>query len=192
MEKKGICGICSAGCWIIADYDDDGRITGVRPDKESEMGIICRLAEHAPEIIYSKDRLLYPMKRKGKKGSYDFERISWGQAYETIVEKLISIKKQYGPEANAIYTGVGSFELSFCDIYQPKGVAVSSASSVLFPFAFISQKWSRRWIASVGITGIRDSFCLNSRSTWMAPWNRTKRWFSRKTPPLESFSRPWY
>ena len=134
MEKKGICGICSAGCWIIADYDDNGRITGVRPDKVSEMGIICRLAEHAPEIIYSKDRLLYPMKRKGKKGSFDFERISWDQAYETIVEKLISIKKEYGPEANAIYTGVGSFELSFCDIYQPKGVAVSSASSVLFPF----------------------------------------------------------
>jgi len=134
MEKKGICGICSAGCWIIADYDDNGRITRIRPDKGSEMGIICRLGEHAPEIIYSKDRLLYPMKRKGKKGSFDFERISWDQAYETITEKLISIKKQYGPEANAIYTGVGSFELSFCDIYQPKGVAVSSASSVLFPF----------------------------------------------------------
>ncbi|TET48267.1 MAG: aminotransferase class V-fold PLP-dependent enzyme [Actinomycetota bacterium] len=134
MEKKGICGICSAGCWIIADYDKKGRIAGIRPDKESQMGIICRLAEHAPEIIYSKDRLLYPMKRKGDKGSYGFERISWDQAYETIVEKLISIKKQYGPESNAIYTGVGSFELSFCDIYQPKGVAVSSASSVLFPF----------------------------------------------------------
>jgi cysteine sulfinate desulfinase/cysteine desulfurase-like protein len=28
----------------------------------------------------------------------------------------------------------GSFELGFCDIYQPKKVAVSSASSVLFPF----------------------------------------------------------
>ena len=70
MEKKGICGICSAGCWIIADYDDNGRITGIRPDKESEMGIICKLGEHAPEIIYSKDRLLYPMKRKGKKGEH--------------------------------------------------------------------------------------------------------------------------
>jgi len=134
MEKKGLCGICSAGCWIIADYDKNGRITGIRPDKESQMGIICRLGEHAPEIIYSKDRLLYPMKRKGKKGNYDFERISWDHAYDIIIEKLISIKKQYGPEANAIYTGVGSFELSFCDIYQPKGVAISSASSVLFPF----------------------------------------------------------
>jgi cysteine desulfurase NifS len=134
MEKKGICGICSAGCWIIAQYDSNGRITSIKPDLESPMGIICRLGEHAGEIIYSKDRLLYPMKRKGKKGSFDFERISWDEAYDTITGRLFHIKEKYGAEANAIYTGVGSFELSFCDIYQPKGVAVSSASSVLFPF----------------------------------------------------------
>ena len=29
---------------------------------------------------------------------------------------------------------MGSFELSLCDVYQPAGVAVSSASSVLFPY----------------------------------------------------------
>ena len=34
----------------------------------------------------------------------------------------------------AIYTGRGAFELSLCDMYQPAGVAVSSASNVLFPF----------------------------------------------------------
>jgi cysteine desulfurase NifS len=34
----------------------------------------------------------------------------------------------------SIYTGRGAFELSLCDIYQPKEAAVSSASSLLFPF----------------------------------------------------------
>ena len=34
----------------------------------------------------------------------------------------------------AIYTGRGAFELSLCDMFQPQGVAVSSASNVLFPF----------------------------------------------------------
>jgi cysteine desulfurase NifS len=134
MEKKGICGICSAGCWIIAEYDKEGRLIRIRPDEGSPMGIICRLGEHASEIIYSKDRLLYPMKRKGKKGNFDFERITWDEAYDTITERLVDIKEKYGAEANAIYTGVGSFEQSFCDIYQPKGVAISSASSVLFSF----------------------------------------------------------
>jgi cysteine desulfurase NifS len=133
-EKRGICGICSAGCWIIAEYDDAGRIVNVRADEGSDMGIICTLGRHSPDIIYSRDRLLYPMKRKGLKGSYNFERISWDEAYEIIVKKLQRIKKEHGAEATAIYTGVGTFELSLCDIFQPKGVAVSSASSVLFPF----------------------------------------------------------
>jgi cysteine desulfurase NifS len=133
-EKKGICGICSAGCWIVAEYDEQGRICRVRPDEDSEMGILCKIGEHSPDIIYSEHRLRYPLKRKGPKGSYAFERISWDDAFETIAEQLQKIKAHYGPEAAAIYTGVGTFELAYCDVYQPKGVAVSSAASVLFPF----------------------------------------------------------
>ncbi|MEW6334839.1 MAG: molybdopterin-dependent oxidoreductase, partial [Thermodesulfobacteriota bacterium] len=133
-EKRGLCGICSAGCWIVAAYDEEGRIIHVGPDEGSGMGIICPLGEHSPEIIYSGDRLLHPLKRKGPKGGYDFERITWDEAYATIVDRLNLIKGEYGAEAAAIYTGVGSFELSLCDVFQPAGVAVSSASSVLFPF----------------------------------------------------------
>lgn len=133
-ERKGICGICSAGCWIVAEYDDRGRIIKVRPDEGTAMGMLCKIGEHAPDIIYSENRLKHPLKRKGPKGTYDFETISWDDAYNIIVKKFEQIKKNHGPEATAIYTGVGSFELGFCDVYQPKGVAVSSASSVLFPF----------------------------------------------------------
>ena len=43
-------------------------------------------------------------------------------------------RETIGPEAAAIYTGRGSFDMALCDIFQPAGVAVSSASSVLFPF----------------------------------------------------------
>jgi cysteine desulfurase NifS len=98
------------------------------------MGAVCRLGRHAADIIYSENRLLYPKRRKGSKGTYDFERISWDEAYGIIVENLSRIKLESGPEACAIYTGVGTFELSYCDIFQPRGVEVSSASSVLFPF----------------------------------------------------------
>lgn len=133
-EKRGICGICSAGCWIVAEYNAQDRIIKVRPDEGTPMGMICKIGEHASEIIYSENRLKHPLKRKGPKGTYNFEPISWDDAYNIIVEKFEQIKNTNGPEATAIYTGVGSFELGFCDIYQPKDVAVSSASSVLFPF----------------------------------------------------------
>ncbi|MGO9415565.1 MAG: IscS subfamily cysteine desulfurase [Syntrophobacteraceae bacterium] len=133
-EKKGICGICSSGCWVVAEFDSLGRISRLRPDEGSPMGMLCRLGEHAPEIVYSENRLLDPLRRKGPKGTYEFEPISWDEAYTEITEKLNSIKHRHGPEAVAIYTGSGTFELSLCDIFQPRGVAVSSASSVLFPF----------------------------------------------------------
>jgi len=133
-RRRALCGICSAGCWVVVNYDEEGKIGKVEPDESSPLGMICRLGELSREIVYSKDRLLYPMRRKGPKGTYDFERISWDEAYEIIVGKLNTIKKQFGPEATAVYTGSGSFELSLCDLYQPSEVAVSSASSVLFPF----------------------------------------------------------
>ncbi len=134
IKKRGICGICPAGCWVEILFDKSGKISKVSPDESSQLGMICTLGEHSAEIVYSKDRIKYPMRRKGPKGNYEFERISWDDAYNEIVSKLNSIKDESGPEATAIYTGRGSFELSMCDIFQPKDVAVSSASSVLFPF----------------------------------------------------------
>ena len=132
--RRGICGICSAGCWVKVTYDVSGRIASVKPDESSPYGMLCRAGQAAPEVIYSPQRLKFPMRRKGPKGTFDFERISWDDAYDIIVENLLRIKKESGPEATAVYTGSGSFELALCDIFQPKDVAVSSASSVLFPF----------------------------------------------------------
>jgi anaerobic selenocysteine-containing dehydrogenase len=109
-------------------------MVAVKPDESSPYGMLCRAGQAAPEVVYSKDRLLYPMRRKGPKGSLDFERVSWNDAYDIIVDNLLHVKKESGPEAAAVYTGSSSFELAFCDVFQPKGVAVSSAASVLFPY----------------------------------------------------------
>ena len=113
---------------------DNGRLVELRQDTSHPLGMLCRRAEHAADIVYSEHRLKYPMRRKGPKGTHEFERISWDEAYETIVSHLNKIKFESGPEAVSIYTGRGAFELSLCDMFQPKGVAVSSASNVLFPF----------------------------------------------------------
>jgi cysteine desulfurase NifS len=133
-ERQALCGICPAGCWVIVKYDGEGKIEQVRADDTSAFGAICKLGEHSADIVYSKDRLQYPLRRKGPKGGYEFERITWDEAYDEIVRRLTTIKEESGPEATCIYTGRGSFELSLCDVFQPEGVATSSASSVLFPF----------------------------------------------------------
>jgi cysteine desulfurase NifS len=132
-NKKGICGICPAGCWVEVGVEN-GRLTSIKADTGHPLGMICRRGMHAPEIVHSDHRLTHPLRRTGAKGTLEFERISWDEAYETIVHRLNAIKEESGPEATAIYTGRGAFELSLCDMFQPEGVAVSSASSVLFPF----------------------------------------------------------
>lgn len=132
--KRGICGICPAGCWIEADIEDGRRLVDLRADDSHTLGMICHRGRQAPSIVHSEHRLSDPLRRKGPKGTYEFEPITWDDAYDTIVENLNAIKAESGPEATAIYTGRGAFELSLCDMFQPEGVAVSSASNVLFPF----------------------------------------------------------
>lgn len=113
---------------------DKDKLVDIRADSSHTLGMICRRGKHAPEIVYSKHRVKHPMKRVGPKGSYDFNRISWDEAYELIAANLVKIKRESGPEAVSIYTGRGAQELSLCDLYQPKDAVVSSASNILFPF----------------------------------------------------------
>ncbi|ALC17992.1 anaerobic selenocysteine-containing dehydrogenase [Desulfuromonas soudanensis] len=132
-ERDGLCGICPAGCWIRARLRD-GALESVEPLPDHPLGILCRIGRSAPEIVHDPDRLRFPLRRNGPKGTHAFERISWEEAYDLLVGKLQGIKEAYGAEAAAIYTGRGSFDMAMCDLFQPQGVAVSSASSVLFPF----------------------------------------------------------
>ncbi len=131
--RKGLCGICPAGCYVQITLEN-GRIQKVDPDPDHPLGMICEIGKHTPSIVYDPDRLTHPLRRRGPKGSYEFERISWDQAYDILTEKLQSLKLEFGPQSTAIYTGRGAFDLAMCDLLQPQDVAVSSASSILFPF----------------------------------------------------------
>ncbi|MEW6665331.1 MAG: molybdopterin-dependent oxidoreductase [Thermodesulfobacteriota bacterium] len=67
-------------------------------------------------MIYSPDRLLYPMKRVdfdpkgerncGNRGISGYERISWDQALDMVANEIKRVKREYGP--GAIMNGSGS------------------------------------------------------------------------------------
>lgn len=115
-------------------YLNAGRIERVVPWKEHPQGICCARGTHAAEVIYSPDRLLYPLKRVGDKGAANFERVSWDEALDTIADRLKQVAAEHGPEAVCMYTGRGVFEQSLCDLLTPAGVRTSSAWNLLFPF----------------------------------------------------------
>src|SRR3954465_3082589 len=54
-------------------------------------GTLCTKVAHYLERTYAPDRLLYPMRRVGKKGEGKFKRITWDQALGEIAARLKSL-----------------------------------------------------------------------------------------------------
>ena len=61
--EKGICGICPVSCGVKFALEHD-KIVKIHPWKEHPQGTPCVRGLHAPEIVYSPDRLKKPLKRK--------------------------------------------------------------------------------------------------------------------------------
>ncbi len=49
--------------------------------------------------LYSPERLMYPMKRVGKRGEGKFKRVSWDEALTEIAQRMVYLKNTYGPTA---------------------------------------------------------------------------------------------
>lgn len=72
-------------------------------DPEKTEGHICQKGCLAARMPYDPSRVMYPMKRKGERGSGQWERISWDQALDEIADKLKAIEKEHGPESIALW-----------------------------------------------------------------------------------------
>jgi anaerobic selenocysteine-containing dehydrogenase len=103
---KSECTICNQGCDALI-HVKDGVVVRVEGDTSSEVtkGTLCAKGLASKEILYHSKRLLYPQQRIGKRGEGKWQRITWEVAFETIVDRLRSIEKQYGNESILLATG---------------------------------------------------------------------------------------
>lgn len=87
----------------------DDRLVKIEGDRESPLnhGRLCPIGTVTLDLVYHPDRLKYPMRRVGARGSGKWERISWDRALDEISERLLSIREEFGPEAIAMGTGTG-------------------------------------------------------------------------------------
>jgi len=97
------------------------RLRRIKPMEGHPLGIVCTRGIHAEEVIYSPDRLQFPMRRVGDRGERKLERISWEEAFELSARLVKKVIEEYGPEAMAIYSGRGGFEESLRDIFTTGG-----------------------------------------------------------------------
>jgi anaerobic selenocysteine-containing dehydrogenase len=89
----------------------DGVAVGLRgdPDHPFTRGFLCQKVARYLERVYHPDRLRWPLKRTGPKGSGRFTRISWDEALDTIAGRFADIAASAdGPQAILPYSYCGT------------------------------------------------------------------------------------
>lgn len=124
VEEKIVWNVCGSqyGCGLqkcpIKHHVVDGAISYVEGDSSGDSSFggdvqarSCLRGRSTRRWINSPDRLKYPMKRVGKRGEGEFERISWDEAIDILIERYRYTLETYGNEAiysNFTSEGVGN------------------------------------------------------------------------------------
>ncbi len=91
---------CPDTCSMVFTVKDKKLISvHGNPDHPITQGGLCVKLKDYEKRHYHPDRLLYPMKRMGPKGSKQFERITWSEALNTITTKWKKIIAEEGSQA---------------------------------------------------------------------------------------------
>lgn len=90
---------CYARCGIIG-YNEYGRIVkiGGNPEHPNSRGKMCAKGQAGINYVYDPDRVLYPLRRDGRRGSKNWKRISWEEAYQEVAERLAELRENGHPE----------------------------------------------------------------------------------------------
>jgi len=104
---------CGSRCELVAIMSGERLLridtSGVAEDTDDCPRLIpCARGRAHRRLIDVRERLLYPLRRTGKRGSGEFERISWDEAAESIADKLETIREEYSTESILCATGAGS------------------------------------------------------------------------------------
>ena len=135
---------CPDTCALLVTVED-GVATEVRGDPEhpTTAGVLCTKVARYVERTYSPHRILYPMRRVGKKGEGKFERISWDDALTDIAAKLKPIAAR-NPEAILPYSYCGTM-----------GLVQGEAMSMRFFNKLGASLLDRTICATAGFTGYK-------------------------------------
>ena len=106
-------GACPLDCPDTCSWEvtvKAGRAIALRGTREHPYtrGSLCAKMNKYLDHVYAPDRLMYPLRRIGRKGDGRFTRVTWDDALGEIAERLKSIIAQYGGQAILPYVGTGN------------------------------------------------------------------------------------
>jgi anaerobic selenocysteine-containing dehydrogenase len=158
-ETKTVRGACPQDCpdtCAFIYHVEDGKLVEVTGDPAHPMtrGGLCVKLKDFAEHHYNPDRILYPMKRVGPKGSGKYERIGWDEALSTIKSKWTEIIDQYGSTAIMPHAYLGNQGTA-------NGLTAGDAffnrlGSTVAEKTYCESGSSTAWVMTVGPTGGLD------------------------------------
>ena len=104
---------CPDCCALETEVDEHGRAVCVRgrADHPITRGWLCAKVNRYLDRVYHPERILYPMRRVGPKGSGEFARITWEEAIAEITVRWRDIISQQGAECILPYSYAGTLGL---------------------------------------------------------------------------------
>jgi anaerobic selenocysteine-containing dehydrogenase len=158
-ETKTVRGACPQDCpdtCAFIYHVEDGKLVEVTGDPAHPMtrGGLCVKLKDFAEHHYNPDRILYPMKRVGPKGSGKYQRIGWDEALSTIKSKWTEIIDQYGSTAIMPHAYLGNQGTA-------NGLTAGDAffnrlGSTVAEKTYCESGSSTAWVMTVGPTGGLD------------------------------------
>ncbi len=94
-HADSVCTLCPGGCGITVRKVKD-RVTKIegREGYPVNDGGICPLGVAGLQLLYGPWRVPSPLRRAGKRGSGKFERITWDEAINKVVQKLGDLRQR--------------------------------------------------------------------------------------------------
>jgi anaerobic selenocysteine-containing dehydrogenase len=107
---------CSRDCYdtcSIVTRVRNGRLHSIEANGKQPFtqGFLCPKGQNLSQYVYSKQRVLYPLKRDGPKGKAKFRRISWEEALNEIAEEIGTRSAAYGTDSILQYDYAGTMGL---------------------------------------------------------------------------------
>lgn len=94
--------ICNSHCGGTCEmkvHVRDGKIIRIEAGGDESSHQMCARGRAYRQRVYAPDRLLYPLRRTGERGSGEFARISWDEALDTVANAMIRVRDTYGNDS---------------------------------------------------------------------------------------------
>jgi anaerobic selenocysteine-containing dehydrogenase len=104
--STGVCLQCPSGCGLRIRSVNHWpvKLEGIK-DHPINRGRLCPKGQAGLQVLYDPDRIAHPLRRKGKRGEGNWEKISWEEGLNLVIQRLKALREEGRPESLMVWGG---------------------------------------------------------------------------------------